>query len=108
VQGMGTVKITVPLKVHDHALASDKVHEIKLAMRGPGGWQFGNVITLKLKVMIPADVQDEVQIYKLALKLAEQGLASFDDCVEAVKQVKDTGYDEQAAIKVLTATRKKN
>ena len=38
VQGQGNVKITVPLKVHDHAVASEKVHEIKLAMRGPGGW----------------------------------------------------------------------
>jgi hypothetical protein len=77
-------------------------------MRGPGGWQFGSVITLKLKVIIPADVQDEVQIYKIALKLAEQGFGTFDDCVEAVKSVKDTGYDEQAAMKVLNATRKKN
>lgn len=102
------MKIIVPLKVHDYALASDKVYEIKLAMRGPGGWQFGSVITLKLKVIIPADVQDEVQIYKIALKLAEQGFGTFDDCVEAVKSVKDTGYDEQAAMKVLNATRKKN
>jgi len=77
-------------------------------MRGPGGWQFGSVITLKLKVIIPADVQDEVQVYKIALKLAEQGFGTFDDCVEAVKSVKDTGYDEQAAMKVLNATRKKN
>jgi hypothetical protein len=77
-------------------------------MRGPGGWQFGSVITLKLKVIIPADVQDEVQVYKIAMKLAEQGFGTFDDCVEAVKSVKDTGYDEQAAMKVLNATRKKN
>lgn len=101
VAGKGTIKLTVPLKVHDYALGNDTVHEIKLAMQGPGGMQFGNVVTLKLKVMIPSEFQDEAKIYKLALQLSEQGLGSFDECVEAVKSVKDANYDEQAAIKAL-------
>jgi hypothetical protein len=33
--------------------------------------------------------------------LSEQGLGSFDECVEAVKSVKDANYDEQAAIQAL-------
>lgn len=98
VPGKGTIKITVPLKIHDHAVASDNVHEIKLAMRGPGGFQFGNVITLKLKVVVPSDYNYEVDVYKLALKLQEKGLGNFDDCVVAVKM---NNCDEQAAIKAL-------
>jgi len=101
VQGKSTIKLTVPLKVHDYAIASDFVHEIKVAMRGPGGFQFGNIVTLKLKIVMPDEYQDEILVYKLALKLNQQGLGSFDECVEAVKSVKDTKYDEQAAIKVL-------
>jgi len=38
VSGQGTIKLTVPLKINDHAIYGDKVYEIKLAMRGPGGW----------------------------------------------------------------------
>ena len=101
VQGKGTIKLSVPLKIHDYAVASDDVHEIKVAMRGPGGFQFGTIVTLKLKIVMPSEYQDEVTIYKLALKLHQQGLGSFDECVEAVKSVKNTNYDEQAAIKVL-------
>jgi hypothetical protein len=98
VKGKTSIKMTVPLKVHDHAVASEQVREVKLAMRGPGGFQFGNVITLKLKVVMPSDYNDEVELYKLALKLADQGLGSFDECVIAVK---NANCDEQAAIKVL-------
>lgn len=90
--------MTVPLKVHDHAVASDKVHEIKLAMRGPGGFQFGNVITLKLKVTLPCDYNYEVEVFKLALKLQEKGLGTFDECVVAVKS---NNCDENASIKAL-------
>ena len=90
--------MSVPLKVHDHAIVDDKVHEIKLAMRGPGGCQFGNVITLKLKVIMPADYNSEIELYKLAMKLYEQGLGNFEDCVVAVK---NTNCDEQAAIKAM-------
>jgi hypothetical protein len=100
VPGQSNIKLTVPIKIHDHALFSDKVHEIKLAMRGPGGNQFGNVITLKLKV-VETEFQDELLVFKLAMKLAEKGHGTFDECVTAVQSVKDTNYDEQAAIKVL-------
>ena len=98
VQGKTNVKMTVPLKVHDHAIVDNKIHEIKLAMRGPGGYQFGNVITLKLKVVMPVDYNSEIELYKLAMKLHEQGLGSFDDCVVAVK---NANCDEQAAIKAM-------
>ena len=110
VQGKSNIKLSVPLKIHEYAVASDVVHEIKVAMRGPGGFQFGNIVTLKLKIVMPPEYQDEVSVYKLALKLHQQGLGSFDECVEAVKSVKDTNYDEQAAIKVLAhnQTQRKN
>jgi hypothetical protein len=100
VKGKSSIKMTVPLKVHDHAVASDQIHTIKLAMRGPGGFQFGNVITLKLKVIMPSDFfyNDDVELYKLALKLSQKGLGSFDECVIAVK---NSNCDEQAAIKLL-------
>jgi len=101
VPGKGSIKLTVPIKVHDYALASDTVYEIKCAMKGPGGMQFGNVVTLKLKVVMPLEFLDEAKVYKLALQLSEQGLGSFDECVEAVKSVKDANYDEQAAIQAL-------
>jgi len=67
-------------------------------MRGPGGFQFGNVITLKMKIVRPNDYNDEIELYKLALKLQEQGLGSFDECVLAVK---NSNCDEQAAILAL-------
>ena len=67
--------------------------------------QFGNVVTLKLKVVMPLEFLDEAKVYKLALQLSEQGLGSFDECVEAVKSVKDANYDEQAAIQALQRTK---
>lgn len=97
VVGHGIVNLSVPLKVRENAIAEDKVHEIKLAMRGPGGAQFGQVLTLKLKVVRPSGLDDEIQVYKLAMSLAEQGLGSFDECVAAVKE----NDDEEAAKKAL-------
>ena len=63
VRGKATFKMQVPLKVHDHAVASDTVQEIKIAFRGPGGHQFGEVITLKLKVIKPSDESAAVEVY---------------------------------------------
>jgi hypothetical protein len=98
VRGKATFKMQIPLKVHDHAVASDNTHEIKIAFRGPGGHQFGEVITLKLKVIMPSNENAEVEAMKLAIKLQELNLGSFDECLNAVRI---TNSDEKAAITML-------
>lgn len=96
VMGQTNFKISIPLKVHSNwSQSDDKAHEIKLGFRGPGGRRFGEEIVLKLRVKKSID---ETEFYKVALKLHEAGLGSFDDCVAALKE---SNSDEAAAVKLL-------
>lgn len=52
---METVTLNVPVKIHEHAIASDKVFELPLTFRGPKGNGFGEQIVLKMKVCCEAD-----------------------------------------------------
>lgn len=83
---MESVKLTVPIQVHGHAIASDKVFDLSLTFRGPNGNSFGEPIPLKLKVNVgngepifkaeqkPVETVkeiDEISQYKMAIKLLD-------------------------------------
>mmetsp|Transcript_48624 Transcript_48624/g.66064 ORF Transcript_48624/g.66064 Transcript_48624/m.66064 type:complete len:278 (-) Transcript_48624:190-1023(-) len=95
VQGQSNFKLAIPLKVVSQNVDYQKVYEIKLAFRGPGGRKFGEEIVLKLKVK---KLINETEFFSVALKLHEAGLGSFDDCVAALKEANS---DEAAAVKLL-------
>lgn len=80
VKGQTTFKLNVPIKVLDSAIAEDKEHELKLTFRGPNGNSFGEMIVIKLRVIVSPRVSDE-EFFRLALKLTELNLGSFDQCV---------------------------
>ena len=56
------------------------------------------MIPIQLKVMFPAAQVDELEVYKLAIKLHEMNLGSFEECTKAVK---DNNCVEAASIKAL-------
>jgi len=99
VKGKTSMKICVPLTIAPHIVADDdKVYTIILTFRGPKGQAFGEPIPIKIKVTLPKQQFDELEIYKLAIKLHEMNLGSFEECAKAVK---DNGCDETASTKAL-------
>lgn len=93
------MKISVPLTVLPHLQATDDVYTIKLTFRGPKGQAFGEIIPIQLKVTRPVAQVDELEIYKLAIKLHESlNLGSFEECAKAVKE---NNCNEASSIKAL-------
>jgi len=94
------LKLSVPLTVLPHIQADENtVHNIKLTFRGPKGQAFGEIITIQLKVTLPRAQVDELEVYKLAIKLHESlNLGSFEECAKAVK---DNNCNEANSIKAL-------
>lgn len=113
--------IHVPITVAEHAVADDKLWNIRLKFRGPGGNQFGQGFNFTLRVKFPEQqrpseetsqpkeevtkmgefelIKDpEVNFYKTALKLHELTSVSFDEVCKVLKQV---NCDEKAATEVL-------
>lgn len=74
------------------------MHTINLTFRGPKGQAFGEVIPIQLKVTLPKTHIDELEIYKLAIKLTEMNLGSFEECAKAAKE---NGCDESASTQAL-------
>lgn len=60
--------------------------ELALTFYGPKGNTFGQVLNLKVKVN--DKIVNQEKLFKAAITLAEAGIASFDDCVEALKKFK--------------------
>jgi len=57
------------------------------------------MITLDLKVVLPKPQVDELEVYKLAIRLHESlNLGSFEECAQVVK---DNNCNEAASIKAL-------
>ena len=100
VKGKQTLTISVPLTVLPHIQASDDiVYKLNLTFRGPKGQPFGQIIPVELKVILPKPQVDELEVYKLAIKLHESlNLGSFEECA---KVVKDNNCDYSASIKAL-------
>lgn len=78
-----------------------KVYDLVLTVRGPRGHPFGDVIPVQLKVCFPKAPKDELEIYKLAIKLQALELGTFEECTKAAIANK---CDEAACIKSLTKT----
>lgn len=99
VKGKQSVKISVPLTVLSHIQADENtVHTLNLTFRGPKGQAFGEIIPIQLKVTLPKPQVDELEIYKLAIKLHEMNLGSFEECAKAAKE---NGCDEATSIQAL-------
>lgn len=94
------MKISVPLTVLPHIQADENtVYTINLTFRGPKGQAFGEIIPIQLKVTLPKTQVDELEIYKLAIKLHESmNLGSFEECAQAVKE---NNCNEANSIKAL-------
>ena len=76
------------------SINTEKGDTFELALRfvGPKGSSFGQRLVLKVKVVEAGDQQ--LKLFKAAINLAEAGIASFEECVEALKKAKG---DENAA-----------
>lgn len=99
VKGKSKLSICVPISVLPHLKAdNDKVITINLTFRGPKGTAFGEIIPIQLRVTLPKNHVDELEIYKLAIKLHEMNLGSFEECAKAVK---DNSCDEANSVKAL-------
>jgi hypothetical protein len=99
VKGKQVMKISVPLTILPHIQADENtIYTINLTFRGPQGSTFGDIIPIQLKVTLPKAQVDELEIYKLAIKLHELNLGSFEECAKAVK---DQNCDEANSIKAL-------
>lgn len=59
-----------------------KTHLLKFSFYGEHGNSFGHAIPVTMTVQKPID---ELVIYQMALRLHNEGLGSFDDCVSAIK-----------------------
>jgi len=77
-----------------------KIYTINLTIRGPRGHPFGEMIPIQLKVCFPKSSNDEMEVYKLAIKLQDMKLGSFEECTKAAIHA---NCDEATAIKALTA-----
>jgi hypothetical protein len=76
----------------------DKIWDINLTIRGPRGHPFGDVIPVQLKICFPKAPKDELEIYKLAIKLQELNLGTFEQCARAATC---NNCEEAACIKAL-------
>lgn len=77
----------------------EKIYEVRFTFRGPHGQTFGETIVLKVKCVLPKPTFQEIDIYKLAIKLHEQlQLGSLDACIKAVRE---SNCDEAASIQAL-------
>jgi len=93
------MKISVPLTILPHMKADENtIYTINLTFRGPQGSTFGDIIPIQLKITLPKAQVDELEIYKLAIKLHELNLGSFEECAKAVKE---QSCDEANSIKAL-------
>lgn len=98
-KGKTTMKICIPITILPHIQADeDKIYTINFTFRGPKGQSFGEVIPIRIKITFPSNQVDELEVYKLAIKLTEMNLGSFEECAKAVK---DNGCDEAASMQAL-------
>ena len=93
VKGQDSFKLSVPIKVHEHALVSEEPFEFSLVFRGPNGNKFGDLIPMKIKIVEVGSQEEnkqvevkslsEIEVLKLAIKLHEgiQNGQSFDECM---------------------------
>ena len=92
--------MSVPLTILPHIQADENnIYTVNLTFRGPKGQAFGEMIPIKIKVTLPKPQVDELEIYKLAIKLHESmNLGSFEECAQAVKE---NNCNEANSIKAL-------
>lgn len=100
VKGLQTFKLTVPITIKSTAQVNGSVFDFVLCFRGPNGNQFGDQISMKLKVEAEKARMSEVQLTKLAIKLYDSKIGkSYEECLKVVEQVNG---DEKAAKLILS------
>jgi len=96
VKGMQTVKLSVPIYIpEDFKKSESEIIEVVLSFFGPKHTSFGQPFSVLVQVTEGAN---ELNIYKAAITLAEAGMGSFDECVDALRTCKG---DENAALQIL-------
>jgi len=99
VKGKQSIKISAPLSVLPQMVADEtKTWEVNLTIRGPRGHPFGDIIPVQFKICFPKAQKDELEVYKLAIKLQELNLGTFEQCTKAAIA---SNCDEVAATKSL-------
>lgn len=87
VKGKTSQTFSVPITMLSHIEADDKIFEVHVTFRGPKGCPFGSPIALKLQCVLGKIVPQDVDIYKLAIKLHEElQLGTLDECIKAVRE----------------------
>ena len=76
----------------------DQIHTINLTFRDKKGQAFGEIIPIQLKATLSNKQGNELNTYKLAIKLHEMNLGSFEECTKAAKE---NGCDEAASTQAL-------
>mmetsp|Transcript_4915 Transcript_4915/g.3516 ORF Transcript_4915/g.3516 Transcript_4915/m.3516 type:complete len:226 (+) Transcript_4915:1432-2109(+) len=98
--GMATIVVQIPIEIpsdFNNNKESDpsEVYEVPLTFYGPKGSSFGQRFTIKVQVQ---EGEKELALFKAAMTLAEAGMGSFDECVEAYRAC---NMDEGAALQML-------
>lgn len=94
VRGMQTFKLNIPIQIPQNINPSsseegENLVKLQLAFFGPKGNSFGQVLDLQVRI-----TENQEQLFKAAINLADANLGTFDECVEALKKFKG---DENAA-----------
>ena len=97
VRGMQTFKLNIPIQIPQNINPSNEEGEnlvkLQLAFFGPKGNSFGQVLDLQVRI-----TENQEQLFKAAINLADINVGTFDECVEALKKFKG---DENAACQYL-------
>lgn len=105
VRGMQTVSLFVPIEIPSDFLnnkdSESQVIELPFAFFGPRQGAFGQQFTVKVQVKEVGE--DEITLFRAAITLAEAGMGSFDECVDALRKCK---LDENAALAMLVDLQK--
>jgi hypothetical protein len=82
---MQTFKLSIPIFLpEDVDIKGNEVYEVELGFYGPRGSNFGQRISLKLKL---SESAHQLRMYKAAITMMEAGLGTFDECVETLKKL---------------------
>ncbi len=85
-----STEFTIEIQVYENAIPSNEWHAVSMSFFEKDGKPFGKIFTIKFQIVPECHEflnEMDIEIYKLALKLREQGLGmSFDDCYNHAKQ----------------------
>ena len=100
---MQTVKLLIPIEIpldFQNQGKPETIYSVTFAFYGPKMNTFGENFTVQVQVQ---DGENELTLFKAAITLAEAGMGTFDECVDALRKC---NLDENAALMMLVDMRK--